>query len=120
MIPSGRLRGARRVLVCRRRRGLQPAARRDAFVDAESGLGRQVMAAPADAVVFHGAAHAVVGHGAVLQTDAAPALKRQVKNERSSAVPQWVGCGPMGSRKYPSGAKVFTTASASPASTAAW
>jgi hypothetical protein len=49
-----------------------------------------------------------------------PALKHQVKNDRSSAVPRWAWRGPKGPRKYPSGAKVFTTASASPAATAAW
>jgi len=49
--------------------GQQPV--RAALVDAESGLGRQVVAAPADAVVFHRAARPVVGHGAVLQADAA-------------------------------------------------
>ena len=44
---------------------------RAAFVDCDAGLGRHVMAAPADAVVLHGAAHAVVGHDAVLQADTA-------------------------------------------------
>src|ERR1700735_4147107 len=41
------------------------------LVDPDSRLGRQVVAAPADAVVFQGAAHTVVGHGAVLKADAA-------------------------------------------------
>src|SRR5438477_386578 len=41
------------------------------LIDAESRLRRQVVAAPADAVVFQRAAHAVVGHRAVLQADAA-------------------------------------------------
>ena len=44
---------------------------RAAFVDAESRLGGQVVTAPADAVVFQGAAHPVVGHRAGLQADAA-------------------------------------------------
>jgi hypothetical protein len=44
---------------------------RAAFVDAESGLGRQVVAAPADAVVFHRAPRPVVGHRALLQANAA-------------------------------------------------
>jgi len=42
-----------------------------AFVDPQSRLRWQVMAAPADAVVLQGAAHPVIGHGAMLQTDAA-------------------------------------------------
>lgn len=50
-------------------RGQEPV--RAAFVDAESRLGRQLAAAPADAVVFQGAAHAVVGDGAMLQVDTA-------------------------------------------------
>ncbi len=44
---------------------------RAAFVDAESRLGRQVMAGPADDVVLERAAHAVVGHRAELQADTA-------------------------------------------------
>src|SRR5215475_4735733 len=43
---------------------------RAALEDGDSGLGRQVVAAPAEAVVFQSAAHAVVGHGAVLESDA--------------------------------------------------
>src|SRR5262249_59982752 len=50
-------------------RGQQPA--RAALVTPEPRLRRQVVAAPADAVVFQGAAHAVVGHHAVLEADAA-------------------------------------------------
>ena len=49
--------------------GQEPAGA--AFVHADAGLGREVMAAPADTVVLQGAAHAVVGDGAVLQADAA-------------------------------------------------
>ena len=44
---------------------------RAALVDPDSRLGRELVATPADAVVFHGAAHTVVGRGAVLQVDAA-------------------------------------------------
>ena len=50
-------------------RGQQPV--RASLVDPDSRLGRQLVAAPADAVVFHRAAHTVVGHGAVLKADAA-------------------------------------------------
>ena len=50
-------------------RGEQPVW--PALVDAESRLRREFMAAPADAVVFQGAAHPVVGHHAVLQFDTA-------------------------------------------------
>src|SRR6185369_12761469 len=50
-------------------RGEQPVW--PAFVDAEPRLRRELMAAPADAVVLHGAAHPVVGHHAVFQLDAA-------------------------------------------------
>ena len=49
--------------------GQEPAGA--AFVHADAGLGREVMAAPADTVIFQGAAYAVIGHGAVLQADAA-------------------------------------------------
>src|SRR5438093_311336 len=35
----------------------------------DARLGRQVVAAPADAVVLQGAPHPVVGHGTVLETD---------------------------------------------------
>lgn len=48
------------------------------------------------------------------------ALKHMVKNERGSAVPRWAQCGPMDSRKYPSGAKLFTIASAPQAFSAVW
>src|SRR5690242_23277 len=44
-------------------RGEQPVW--PAFVDPEPRLWRELMAAPADAVVLHGAAHPVVGHHAV-------------------------------------------------------
>src|SRR5262249_48026456 len=40
-----------------------------------------------------------------------PGLKQAVKNARSPSAPRWIACGPMGSRKYPSGEKVLTTAS---------
>src|SRR5215467_7409789 len=50
-------------------RGQQPV--RAALIDGESRLGWQVMAAPAEAVVFQRAAHPVVSHRAVLQLDAA-------------------------------------------------
>ena len=49
-----------------------------------------------------------------------PALKHALKYERSSPEPRWAECGPIGSRRYPSGAKVATIASMSPASSAAW
>ena len=42
-----------------------------AFVDAEPRLRRELMAAPADAVVLQGAAHPVVGYHAVFELDAA-------------------------------------------------
>jgi hypothetical protein len=42
-----------------------------ALIDADPRLRRQVVAAPADTVVLQSAAHAVVGHGAVLKADAA-------------------------------------------------
>jgi arginase len=42
-------------------------------------LGRQVVPAPADEVVLHRAAHAVVGHRARLHAHAAPALKHSLK-----------------------------------------
>src|SRR6267154_1256392 len=50
-------------------RGQQPV--RTAFVDTEARLWREVLAAPADAVVLQGAAHPVVGYHAMLQLDAA-------------------------------------------------
>src|SRR6478736_5138016 len=48
----------------------QPSLRA-ALEDADSRLRWQVVASPADAVVLQGAAHAVVGHGAVLKANAA-------------------------------------------------
>src|SRR4051812_44047387 len=50
---------------------------RAALVDPDSRLGRQVVAAPADAVEFQGATHPVVGHGAVLEADAAACAERR-------------------------------------------
>ena len=60
---------------------------RAAFVDTEPRLRRQVVAAPADAVVLQDAAHAVVGHGAVLQADAAAGAEApgEVRAELSGA-----------------------------------
>ncbi|MGB6570648.1 MAG: vitamin B12 dependent-methionine synthase activation domain-containing protein, partial [Trebonia sp.] len=49
--------------------GQQPVG--SAFADAQPGLRRQLAAAPADAVVLDGAAHAVVGNDAGPQADAA-------------------------------------------------
>src|SRR6185295_1742288 len=66
---------------------------RAAFVDADSRLGRHVVAAPADAVVLHGAAHAVVGHGAVLQADAA-ARAEAPREERAQLAGPAVGVVP--------------------------
>jgi hypothetical protein len=48
--------------------GQQPV--RAALVDPDPRLRWQVMAAPADAVIFRGATHAVIGHGTVLRADA--------------------------------------------------
>jgi hypothetical protein len=67
---------------------------RAAFVDPDSRLRLQVVTAPVDAVVFQGAAHAVVGHGAVLEPDAAACAEALVKKERSALAPRWVACGP--------------------------
>src|SRR6266487_796131 len=44
---------------------------RAALVNCDAGLRWLNMAAPADAVVLHGAAHTVVGHDAMLQADTA-------------------------------------------------
>ena len=68
------------------------------LVDADSGLGLQIVAAPADAVVFQGAAPPSSVTAQFCRTMPPPALKHLVKNERSSWVPPWVWCGPMGSR----------------------
>ena len=71
MITSGRsgVTGGRFDVVVDAGRGQQPI--RAALVDPDPRLRRQVMAAPADTVIFQGAAYAVIGHGAVLQADAA-------------------------------------------------
>ena len=61
-----------------------------AFVDADSRLGRQLVAAPADAVVLHGAAHAVVGHRAVLQADTAAGAEA-LGEERAELIGAAVG-----------------------------
>ena len=72
--------GARRALRCRRRCGPRPAAR-----PGHARIRRSPPAvaghpqAPADAVVFQRAAHAVVGHGALLQADAAARAEAQGK-----------------------------------------
>jgi len=50
---------------------------RAALIDAESRLGRQVVAAPANTVVLQSAAHAVVGYRAVLEADAAACARRR-------------------------------------------
>jgi hypothetical protein len=68
------------------------------LVDADSGLGLQIVAAPADAVVFQGAAPPSSVTAQFCRAMPPPALKHLAKNERSSWVPPWVWCGPMGSR----------------------
>jgi len=63
---------------------------RAAFVDPDSRLGRDLVAAPADAVVFQGAAHAVVGDGAVLEADAAACAEARAE-ERAELTGAAVG-----------------------------
>ena len=70
-MPAPGLRELRHVRHAYSTRGRSQQSVRTALVDPDSRLRRQVVAAPADAVVFQRAAHAVVGHGAVLQADAA-------------------------------------------------
>src|SRR6202041_1127893 len=65
-VPPGR----RRHVVVHPHRGQPPV--RPALVDRESRLRRQVVPAPADAVVFHRAARAFLGHRALLPDDPAP------------------------------------------------
>ncbi len=76
----------------RRRPEPRPAARPGCARRPRCPPGWQVVAAPADAVVFQGAAHAVVGHGAVLQADAAARAETQGK-ERAELTGAAVGEG---------------------------
>ena len=77
-------------------RGQQPVLA--AFADRDAGLGRQVVAAPAKTVELHGAAHAVIGYGAMLQADAT-ARAEAPGEERAKLGGAAMGkCGPMGSR----------------------
>jgi hypothetical protein len=66
---SGARSGGRLEVVVLADGGQQPVG--SAFADAQPGLRRQLAAAPADAVVLDGAAHAVVRNDAGLQADAA-------------------------------------------------
>src|SRR5579863_7235075 len=66
---SGARSGGRLEVVVLADGGQQPVG--SAFADAQPGLRRQLAAAPADAVVLDGAAHAVVGNDAGPQADAA-------------------------------------------------
>jgi hypothetical protein len=61
------------------------------LVNTDAGLGRQVVPAPADAVVLHGATHTVVGHGALLEVDATSRAEALIdEGAESSALPRSV------------------------------
>lgn len=92
---------------------------RTALVDADSRTGRQVVAAPPDAVVFQSAAHPIVSYVAEPQTDAAASAEARGEERAEFRHAPVAVMGPMGSRKYPSEAKVSTIASVSPTSNAA-
>ena len=82
--------------------------------------GAKRYSAPAHGVELEGRPDAVLGHRAVLEHDPAAGAEEAREERVQVAVPQTRYRGPAGSRKQPSGSKVATMASVSPAASARW
>jgi hypothetical protein len=68
------------------------------LVDADSGLGLQIVAAQRTQLYSRAQRPPSSVTAQFCRAMPPPALKHLAKNERSSWVPPWVWCGPMGSR----------------------
>ena len=74
---------------------------RPAFEDGDSRLGRKVVGAPAEAVVFQGAPVAVVGHLALLERETSPSAEAFEEVRVESVAPSVQSMGANGFPKIP-------------------